>query len=156
MTQACAHNFAVTIEPGDIDFMGHVNNAIYLKWVQAAVLDHWNTCAPADARTQHVWVAVRHEITYRRPAFIHDKVTASVLLKRVHGARAFYETSIIRGSEILAEVKSSWCCLNAMTLRPERVSRDLICSFLRRASHLTERKISVPGPDRAGSTASRE
>jgi acyl-CoA thioester hydrolase len=34
------HDLEVSIEPGDIDFMGHVNNASYLKWVQAAVMSH--------------------------------------------------------------------------------------------------------------------
>src|SRR3546814_1279032 len=41
MGSSVPHDFAVSIEPADIDFMGHVNNASYLKWVQAAVLSHW-------------------------------------------------------------------------------------------------------------------
>ena len=130
MSSFIPHQFAIAVDPADIDFMGHVNNASYLKWVQDAVVDHWRALAPAEAVAGHVWVAMKHEITYRRPTFLEDAVIAHVLLEKVHGARAFYETIIKRGEVVLAEVKSSWCCLDAVTLRPARLARDLIEKFI--------------------------
>jgi acyl-CoA thioester hydrolase len=124
------HLVAITVQPSDIDFMGHVNNANYLNWVQDAVIDHWRTFAPAEAVAAHLWVALKHEITYRRPTFLDDTVIAHVILEKVQGARAFYETIIKRGEDVLAEVKSSWCCLDAETLRPARLARDLVEKFL--------------------------
>ena len=129
MSHAIPHRFSIGIDPEDIDFMGHVNNASYLKWVQAAVLDHWRALTPTEAVAQKMWVALKHEITYRKPAFLEDDVIATVLLERVQGARAFYETIIRRGEEVLAEVKSSWCCVDAETLRPARLTRDVIQRF---------------------------
>jgi acyl-CoA thioester hydrolase len=73
---------------------------------------------------------LKHEITYRRPAFLDDTVVATVLVEGVEGARAFYNTLIKRGEEVLAEVKSSWCCLDADTLRPVRVAKDIVARFL--------------------------
>ena len=122
------------IEPADIDFMGHVNNASYLKWVQEAVLCHWHRIAPPEVASAHLWVALKHEITYRKPAFLDDRVIATVRLERVRGASAFYDTVIKRGEEILAEVKSRWCCLDAETLRPKRVEADVIQHFLAEAA----------------------
>jgi acyl-CoA thioester hydrolase len=110
--------------------MGHVNNASYLKWVQDAVIDHWRALAPAEAVAAHLWVALKHEITYRRPAFLDDAPIAHVVLEKVQGARAMYQTVIKRGEEVLAEVQSSWCCVDAATLRPARLARDLIERFL--------------------------
>lgn len=124
------HRFPVGIEPADIDFMGHVNNASYLKWVQDAVLSHWRQLAPPEAVASHLWVALKHEITYRKPAFLDDPVIATVILERVQGASAFYETIIKRGEEVLAEVKSRWCCLDARTLRPARLTQSLVDHFL--------------------------
>ncbi len=123
------HAYAIAVDPADIDFMGHVNNASYLKWVQEAVVSHWQKLAPADAVAAHLWVAIRHEITYRKPAFLDDEVIATVILEKVQGARAFYETIIRRGEEVLAEVKSSWCCLDAETLRPARLARSVVDRF---------------------------
>ena len=129
---ALSHLYPIGIEPADIDFMGHVNNASYLKWVQAAVLSHWQRLAPSDAVAQHLWVALKHEITYRRPAFLDDEVIATVILERVQGASAFYDTVIRRGEEILAEVKSRWCCVDAETLKPRRLTQAVIERFFER------------------------
>lgn len=129
VSNAIPHRFPIGIDPTDIDFMGHVNNASYLKWVQEAVLDHWRALAPAEAVAQHLWVALKHEITYRKPTFLDDDVIATVLLEKVQGARAFYETVIRRGEEVLAEVKSSWCCIDASSLRPARLTREVIDRF---------------------------
>jgi acyl-CoA thioester hydrolase len=132
VSDSIPYRFPIGIEPADIDFMGHVNNASYLKWVQAAVTSHWRRLAPPDAVADHLWVALKHEITYRRPAFLDDEIIATVLLEKVQGARAFYQTVIRRGEEVLAEVKSSWCCLDAETRRPARLARTVIDRFFMR------------------------
>lgn len=126
-----AHPFfhRIGILPADIDFMGHVNNARYLGWVQDAVVAHWQKLAPPEALPHHLWVALKHEITYRKPAFLDDDVIATVVLEKVEGARAFYATIIKRGEDVLAEIKSSWCCIDAQTLRPKRLAADIIARF---------------------------
>ncbi len=127
---AIAHQFPIRILPDDIDFMGHVNNARYLAWVQDAVVSHWRRFAPAEEVAAKLWVALKHEITYRKPAFLDDQVMASVVLERVEGAKAFYATIIQRGEEVLAEVRSSWCCIDVQTRRPVRLAKDLVSLFL--------------------------
>ena len=125
--------FPIQILPTDIDFMGHVNNARYLNWVQDAVLAHWRRLAPPQALATRAWVALKHEISYRRPAFLEDDVVANVLLESIQGARAFYHTVIQRGEDVLAEVKSSWCCIDATTLRPARITADVAAYFFPKA-----------------------
>ena len=95
-----SHLFPIKILPEAIDFMGHVNNSRYLNWVQEAVLEHWRNLAPPEAVAQRAWVALKHEITYRKPSFLGDAVVATVLLEKVQGARAFYERL---GAELLIE-----------------------------------------------------
>ena len=109
--------------------MGHVNNARYLSWVQDAVLSHWRNIAPADAVASRAWVALKHEITYRKPAFLEDDVIARTVLESTKGARAFYHTVIQRGEEVLAEIQSSWCCIDAETLRPARIGEEIARIF---------------------------
>ena len=120
----------IAIAEDDIDHMGHVNNSVYLKWVQDAVVDYWQTIAPREAVASHLWVALKHEITYRKPTFRDDKVVAEVIAEQVQGARAFFTTVVKRGEEVLAEVKSCWCCLDAMTQRPTRLAKDVISRFV--------------------------
>ena len=115
--------------PDDIDFMGHVNNARYLTWVQDAVLAHWRKLAPAEDVAGKAWVALKHEITYLRPGFLGDAVIAAPVLESFRGARAFYKTVISRGGEVLAEVRSAWCCIDAETLKPARIGEHLRSFF---------------------------
>ena len=129
VSTALPHDYRVGIDPSDIDFMGHVNNASYLKWVQEAVISHWERLAPPEAVAKHLWVALKHEITYRKPTFLGDDVIATVLLEKVQGVRAFYDTVIRRGDEVLAEIKSSWCSIDAETLRPARLASNVVDRF---------------------------
>jgi acyl-CoA thioester hydrolase len=120
----------VAIDPADIDHMGHVNNAAYLKWVQDAVVDYWRSVAPPEAVAQHLWVALKHEITYLKPTFLQDIVVAEVIAEKVQGARAMFRTVLKRGEDVLSEIHSSWCCLDAATQRPARLARDVVGRFL--------------------------
>jgi len=125
-----AYHHRIGILPGDIDHMGHVNNSVYLKWVQEAVIRYWESLAPPDAVARHLWVALKHEISYRRPTFLEDAVVVDVIAEKVEGAKALFTTLIMRGEEVLAEVKSTWCCLDAASLRPARLARDIAARFL--------------------------
>jgi acyl-CoA thioester hydrolase len=124
------YRYAIGIEPADIDHIGHVNNSVYLKWVQEAVVQYWEKVAPADAVARHLWVALKHEISYRRPAFLEDIVVADVIAEQVQGARALFTTVIRRGEEVVAEINSTWCCLDAVSRRPARLAKDIVGRFL--------------------------
>ena len=147
---ATPFRFPIKVVPEDIDFMGHVNNARYLNWVQDAVLAHWRGLAPAEEVASKAWVALKHEITYRKPAFLEDDVIAQTVLERFNGARAFYRTVIQRGEDVLAEVQSSWCCIDAETLRPARIGDR----GLRRAQPAADRSTGHR-EDPAGNPTSR-
>ena len=126
------YRHAITVDPADIDHMGHVNNAVYLRWVQDAVVRYWEAVAPADAVAAHLWVALKHEIAYLRPAFLGDLLAADVIAEHMRGARSFFVTAIRRGEDIVAEIRSSWCCLDAATRRPARLAREVVERFVAR------------------------
>ena len=124
------YRHAIGILPDDIDHMGHVNNSVYLKWVQEAVIRYWEKVAPSEAVTKHLWVALKHEISYRRPTFLDDIVVADVMADQVQGAKAFFTTVIKRGEVVLVEVNSIWCCLDSASLRPARLAKEIVSRFL--------------------------
>jgi acyl-CoA thioester hydrolase len=110
--------------------MGHVNNAKYLTWVQEAVIAHWERFAGPEAVAAHLWIALKHVITYRKAAFLNDQIVATTTLEQVRRESAFYETAISRGKDVLAHVKSRWCCLDAQTQRPTRLADDIVRRFI--------------------------
>jgi acyl-CoA thioester hydrolase len=98
--------------------------------VQEAVIRYWESLAPPDAVARHLWVALKHEISYLRPTFLDDIIVADVIADKLEGARALFTTVIKRGEVVLAEVKSTWCCLDADSLRPTRLAREIAERFL--------------------------
>jgi len=130
MVHSPPHAHGIAIRPEDIDALGHVNNATYLSWIRAAVLGHWHARALPEAVAAFRWMAVKHEITYRKPAFLGDALVATVVLERVRRESAYYDTLIRRGPELIAEAKSRWCCVDAATLRPARLPQEMVSAFL--------------------------
>ena len=55
----------VTASPEHIDELGHVNNAVWVSWIQDIAVAHWNAIAPEEHREKYIWVVSRHEIDYR-------------------------------------------------------------------------------------------
>ena len=73
---AVPFELAIAVEPADIDQLGHVNNVVYLRWVQEAAVAHWTAIAPATDQAKLLWVVVRHEIDYKQAAFLGDRIIA--------------------------------------------------------------------------------
>jgi len=119
----------VDVQPGDIDRLEHVNNSVYLRWVEAAVHAHWMANADAHERAAFDWIAVRHEIDYRKPALLGERLAITVALTSVRRARAWYATTIHRGSELIAEAVSCWCCIDVRTGRLTVVPAGTIARF---------------------------
>ena len=61
--------FVVPLEvrPEHIDENGHVNNVVYVGWLQDAGTAHWMARFDAETRAKWSWVGIRHEIDYLRP-----------------------------------------------------------------------------------------
>lgn len=123
---------AVVIAPADIDELGHVNNVVYLRWVQEAATAHWLTAAPSDLRAAVRWVVLRHEIDYRQAAKPGDRVIATTWVGEATGTRfeRFVQFARATDGAILADVRSVWCPINAATGRPRRIDPALHDHFM--------------------------
>jgi acyl-CoA thioester hydrolase len=75
-TEPLPFELTIGVEPGDIDELGHVNNIAYLRWVQEVAAAHWKAIASVEDQTSFRWVVVRHEIEYKHPAYLGDRVIA--------------------------------------------------------------------------------
>ena len=116
--------FSQTITPASPDFdeNGHVNNVVYLRWVQEIATAHWRSRAPAEEQARWAWVAVRHEIDYRRPILPGETALARTWLGERRGPR--YDRFVrIDGpdGEVASQTRSEWVLIDADTRKPARV-----------------------------------
>lgn len=116
----------------DIDRLQHVNNVVYLRWVQEAAEAHWAAAASAETQRDLFWVVVRHEIDYRRPALAGDGIIARTWVGKARSPRAFERhTEILREQDrmLLARAMTLWCPMDMRTGRPTRVSDEVRAAF---------------------------
>ena len=114
----------VRVGEADIDALGHVNNVVYLRWVQDVAAAHWRYLAPEDEQAGLVWVVTRHEIDYRSAAVLGDEVAVRTWVGEAEGLRFDRHTEMVRKSDgkLLARARTVWCPIDAATGRPRRVS----------------------------------
>ena len=120
---------AFSVSDEDIDEHGHVNNVAYLRWIQEVAVAHWQHAAPAEMLEEYTWFVVRHEIDYRNRGFDGDKVNASTWVGEAGRIKCERMTAIERGDKILVEAKSTWCLIKRDTLRPTRITNEMIEIF---------------------------
>ena len=53
---------ALTAGREHIDELGHVNNAVWVQWIQQVAVAHWEAVAAQAHKDAYFWVVVRHEI----------------------------------------------------------------------------------------------
>ena len=70
--------YPINILQNDIDEQGHVNNIVYLKWVQDVAIAHWTSVANKEMQENNLWVVSRHEIDYLKSAYLHSKLIAKI------------------------------------------------------------------------------
>ena len=116
------------VSQADIDVMGHVNNVVYLRWVQDVAVAHWYHVASEELQRKYFWVVIRHEIDYYRPAFLTDEIIGYTWVGNYQGAKFDRYVSLYRASsnQLLAEAKTTWCLLDSTTLRPKRIEEDVL------------------------------
>src|SRR6185312_7910940 len=113
----------VSVLTGDIDEQNHVNNTVYLRWVQEVATAHWKAIASTKAQKDIGWVVLRHEIDYKTPGCPGDEVVLRTWVGKA--TRLTFErfTEILRSSDgqLLASARTLWCPINTQTGRPLRV-----------------------------------
>jgi acyl-CoA thioester hydrolase len=124
--------FAVTAD--DIDGLGHVNNVVYLRWVQDVAAAHWESATTAAERADIAWVVLRHEIDYQHPARPGDHVIARTWVGPPTAATFERHTEILRAEDqrVLARARSLWCPVNPASGRVRRIDPALHDRFYAR------------------------
>ena len=123
-----SHSFLVSSD--DIDVQGHVNNVAYLKWIQDVAVAHWNHSATSGQLEKYSWLVVRHEIDYKKPAFENDEITATTWVGEWTAVTCERFTEVKRGEDLLVKGRTVWCMVDRDSLRPSRISKDLVDRFI--------------------------
>ena len=131
MPNSPIHTYTFTVPQSAIDDYGHVNNVIYVQWMQDAAIRHGEATAgyvlPADAG----WFAREHRIEYLAPAFVDEEIEvrtwlASVKLSRIQRR---YEFVRVTDGKVIAKGETLWIYVSLSSGRPIRIPEELLALF---------------------------
>lgn len=119
------------VEPGDIDLLGHVNNVVYVRWIQDVAVAHWRELATEQEQARLLWLVVRHEIDYKRQTFLGDVVLARTWVGEASRRNFERHTELLREADgrLLARARTLWCPIDKTTHRPVAVDDALRARF---------------------------
>ena len=117
-----------TVSEADLDDLNHVNNIVYLRWVQEVAGAHW--FAKAGKNTGYLWVVRKHEIEYFAPAVWGDKITLCTWVERMEGLSSFRRVEIRKGEKILCSCLTNWIMLDGKTKRPKQIPDQIAKLFI--------------------------
>ncbi len=116
----------LSILASDIDELGHVNNVVYLRWVQEASAAHWNQLSHESVRKAYAWVVSRHEVDYKASALPGDELHAETWVGETEGVRSVRYVNILnKAGKILASARTTWVLIDAATGRPSRIDATM-------------------------------
>ena len=121
-----------TAEARHIDEMGHVNNAVWVQWIQDMATAHWDAAARPEDREQYVWLVVRHEIDYRGNIDLGQSVEGTTWIEGgARGAKSLRRVDFRDSAgRVIVSAATTWAMLDRTSGRPARVRREVIAPFL--------------------------
>jgi acyl-CoA thioester hydrolase len=127
-----AFEMRITAQAGDIDQLGHVNNAAWVRWIQDVATTHWEATADPAHVDAYVWVVIRHEIDYLRALGPGETVTARTWVPEPPKGARFDRHIEFTGTDgkVRVRSKTTWAIIDKATGRPLRVPPEVAAPFL--------------------------
>ena len=121
----------ITVSKNDLDDLNHVNNIIYIRWIQEIAKFHWESLVSNDIRKNYYWVLLEHQIKYLHPAFLGDKIKIKTYIEKTGGIKSNRIVEIYNTDTNILIVKSKtiWCLINAKSNKPSRITDEIRQAF---------------------------
>ena len=118
--------------PEHIDELGHVNNAVWVQWMERVAVAHWDSVADPAHREAYFWVVVRHEIDYLRAAFEGDRIVARTWVGEAPRGAKFDRHLEFTGADgkLSVRARTDWAIIDKALGRPIRVPAEVVAPFL--------------------------
>ena len=114
------------VTSSEIDDLNHVNNVVYVKWMDEVAFEHWALLTKDNPLPEVIWVVVRHEIDYLKQAAIGDEITINTW---VGGSKSFKSERFMEfysNGKLLAKALTIWGMLNAKNYKPVRITESIL------------------------------
>ena len=121
----------ITVSVDDLDELNHVNNVVYVDWVQDIAKNHWNSLVSNEIIKNYYWVLLEHQIKYLSPAFLNDRIRLKTYIEKTEGVKSNRVVEIynLNSNKLLVNSITTWCLVNAKTNKPNRITDEIRQAF---------------------------
>jgi acyl-CoA thioester hydrolase len=123
--------YEIIVLPEHLDESNHVNNVVYVQFMQEIANKHWSSVSTSDLEENVIWVVRRHEIDYFAEAFLQDTLLLRTWTGEHTAVTWIRYCEIIRKSDrkIIITSKSVWVMLDRQTGKPKRIDDMMLKRF---------------------------
>lgn len=122
---------SVTVLPEHLDYLHHVNNISYVKWVQDIAIEHWEINLTDEIRKLFYWVLIEHNIKYKGEAFLGDRINIKTYIKSNTAVTSIrkVEMRLQKNNKLIIDSETNWCLISTSTKRPTRITQKILDIF---------------------------
>ena len=120
---------SLVVKRDHLDFNRHVNNLVYMQWALDISREHWLSEVSEEIEERYFWVVRKHYASYRKQAFLGDKILVQTYVKDMRGPFSDRIVEIICRGDLLVEVNTQWCFMDRKTQKPTRVLEEVRALF---------------------------
>lgn len=118
----------ITIPSSAIDGNGHVNNVVYVQWMQDIALEHYTSIGGIEAQgPDATWVIRKHSVEYLLPAFEGEEIEVRTWVEDMRKVRSLrmYEFVRISDGKVLVKGETDWVFMDVKTGRVKAIPADV-------------------------------
>ena len=120
----------IDVEKKHLDDLDHVNNLEYLKWGEIIAKKHWEFLIKDTDLVEHIWVILKHEISYKKEGRLGDKILVMTWVGETSALRSVRHFEFYKGKDLLAKMETTFCLFSIKSRKPIKISekvRNLLC-----------------------------
>lgn len=126
VSMAKVYEIVYTVKTTDIDELNHVNNAVYVQWMDDLAHKHWEQLTENYPLPEYIWVVLRHEVDYKSQAVLNDLVTMKTWIGTTGGFKSERHFEFYKNDILLVKSKTTYAMLDAKTYKPSRIRENVL------------------------------
>lgn len=132
MPLSTVYSKSVVIPPSAIDENNHVNNVVYVQWMQDIAVEHYSSIGGVEAQGPNAtWVVREHKVEYLLPAFAGEAIEIRTWVENIRRVRSLRKYEFVRVSDgkILVKGETDWVFMDTQTLSPKAIPQEVTNVF---------------------------
>ena len=117
------------VEEQHLDEVNHVNNVVFLQWVQDISKEHWLAKTTETITSKMFWVVRSHHVDYKKQVFLSDKLVIKTFVNGCKGPFSERVVEFYREDQLVVKSISNWCLLGVEDQKPIRIPDEIEALF---------------------------